>query len=100
MQRLETLVLMAIDMPVRAIREQIINAVDLVVQITRFASGNRRVTQVSEITEIDPETGEIQLADIFVLRDADQTKLRHTGYIPTFVQEMIDKNLIDINVFL
>jgi len=100
MQRLETLVLMAVDMPVRAIREQVVSAIDVVVQVARFPTGGRRVTHISEVTEIDRETSEVRLEDIFVLRDPDQPRLRHTGYIPTFSQEMIAKGYIDIGVFL
>ncbi len=98
--RLETLVLMAVDMPVRAIREQIVGALDVIVQLQRFASGQRRVTHISEVLEIDQETHAIRLEDVFVLRDADQPRLRHTGYIPTFAQDMIKKDLIDVKMFL
>jgi Flp pilus assembly CpaF family ATPase len=98
--RLETLVLMAVEMPVRAIREQIVGALDVIVQLRRFPNGQRRVSHISEVMEIDQHTGQIRLEDIFVLRDAEQQRLRHTGYIPTFAQEMIGKNLIDVNMFL
>lgn len=100
LKRLETLVLMAVDMPVRAIREQMVGALDVVVQIARFSSGARRVTHVSEITHIDCDTGETRLEDIFVLRDPEQPRLRHTGYIPSFAEDMINRRLIDVDVFL
>ena len=100
MKRLETLVLMAVDMPVRAIRDQIVSAVDMVVQIARFANGRRRVTQITEINAIDPDSGTIRCEDIFVLRDGDQPRLRHTGYIPTFAKDLIKKGIIDVKVFL
>ena len=100
MGRLETLVLMAVDMPVRAIREQIVAAIDLVVQVTRFANGRRRVTAISEVKHIDPDTGVIRLEDIFTMRDPDQPRLRHTGYIPSYTQEMITKGQISVEVFL
>lgn len=100
MKRLEALVLMAVEMPMRAIREQIVTAVDLVVQVTRFASGHRRVTAISEVTSIDPETGTIRLEDIFTLKDAKQPMLRHTGYIPTFAEEMVERGDFDVDVFL
>ncbi len=99
-KRLETLVLMAVDMPVRAIREQIVAAIDMVVQVARFANGQRRVTHISEVTQIDPETGMIDLEDIFVLRDPEQPRLRHTGYVPTFAADMIARKQIDVKVFL
>ncbi|MHB1157200.1 MAG: ATPase, T2SS/T4P/T4SS family [Phycisphaerales bacterium] len=98
--RLETLVLMAVEMPVRAIREQIVGALDLIVQLRRLPNGQRRVTHISEVIEIDEETGQIRLEDIFVLRDPAQPRLRHTGYIPTFTEEMIDKKLLSVEMFL
>lgn len=100
LKRLETLVLMAVDMPIRAIREQMVGALDVVVQIARFSSGARRVTHVSEITHIDCDTGETRIEDIFVLRDPEQPRLRHTGYIPSFAEGMINRRLIDVDVFL
>ena len=100
MRRLETLVLMAVDMPMRAIREQIAGAVDLVVQVSRFANGQRRVTHLSEVTGIDPDTGQVTLEDVFVLRDPEQPRLRHTGYIPTFAEDLIAKGRFNVDVFL
>ncbi len=100
MKRLEALVLMAVDMPIRAIREQIVTAVDLVVQVSRFASGQRRVTAISEVTSIDPETGQIRLEDIFTLRNPRQPTLRHTGYIPTFAEMMVERGDLGVEVFL
>lgn len=100
MKRLETLVLMAVDMPMRAIREQIVAALDVVVQIARFANGARRITAISQITGIDRDTSEIRLEDIFVLRDPAQPTLRHTGYVPTFAEALIKQGLIGVKVFL
>ncbi len=100
MKRLETLVLMAVEMPIRAIREQIVAAVDIVVQISRFSSGQRRVTAISEVLQMDRETGEIMIEDIFSLRNETQEGLRHTGYIPTFTEALIEKEFIDVDVFL
>ncbi len=100
MSRLETLVLMAVDMPIRAIREQIVGALDMVVQLQRFPDGRRRVTHVSEVMEIDLETHQIRMEDIFQLRDPDQPRLRHTGYVPTFAEEMIARKLLTVEMFL
>ncbi len=99
-QRLETLVLMAVDMPVRAIRDQIVSAVDLIVQISRFPNGRRRITHISEVIGVDPDTDMIRVEDIFTLRSGEQPRLRHSGYIPTFTQEMIERNHIDVGAFL
>ena len=100
MKRLETLVLMAVDMPIRAIREQIVTAVDLIVQIARFSDGRRRVTHISEVVEINPNTGEIHLEDIFVLRDEEQDRLRHTGYLPTSAPQLIERGIMRVESFL
>ncbi|HEX7009885.1 MAG TPA: hypothetical protein VF184_07880, partial [Phycisphaeraceae bacterium] len=91
---------MAIDMPVRAIREQIASAVDVVVQVARFANGQRRVTHIAEVAGIEPDTGQVRLHDIFTLRDPQQPRLRHTGYIPSFAEELIEKGCFDVKVFL
>ncbi|MFS0884209.1 CpaF family protein [Aeromicrobium sp. 179-A 4D2 NHS] len=62
--RLETLVLMAgMDLPLRAIREQIGSAVDLIVQITRLRDGSRRITHVTELRGI--ENDEPVLNDLY-----------------------------------
>ncbi|HYO36735.1 MAG TPA: CpaF family protein [Geodermatophilus sp.] len=64
--RLETLVLMAgMDLPLRAIREQIASAVDLVVQLTRLRDGTRRVTHVTEVQGMEGETVTLQDAFLF-----------------------------------
>ena len=99
MLRLETMVLMAVDMPVRAIREQIAAALDLIVQIARTPGGERRITHISEVVGVDPETGGILIDDIFLRdRQADRA-LRHTGYIPRFAGELIDQGFLGIEVF-
>ena len=64
--RLETLVLMAgMDLPLRAIREQIASAVDLVVQLTRLRDGTRRVTAVTEVQGMEGQTVTLQDAFLF-----------------------------------
>lgn len=62
--RLETLVLMAgMDLPLRAIREQIASAVDVIVQLSRLRDGTRRVTSVTEVQGMDGQT--VALEDAF-----------------------------------
>ncbi len=103
LMRLETMVLMAVDMPVRAIREQTAAALDLIVQIARLPDGRRRVTHVSEIVGIDRDTERIVTEDIFLLRlhgkVGHEASLRHTGYIPTFVQTLIEDGFLGLEVF-
>jgi len=98
-QRLETLVLLAVDIPVRAVREQIVSAVDLIVQVARLGSGRRRVTRISEVVEIDPGEGTVRVEDVFVLPEPDAPRLRHSGHIPAFVPEMIERDMMDVTVF-
>jgi pilus assembly protein CpaF len=65
LSRLETMVLMAgIDLPVRAIREQVASAVDLIVHITRLRDGTRRVTQVTEVNGMEGDV--ITLTDLYM----------------------------------
>lgn len=62
--RLETLVLMAgMDLPHRAIREQIVSAIDLVIHITRLRDGTRRVTHITEVLGMENEI--ITLQDVY-----------------------------------
>src|SRR5919201_1271483 len=65
LSRLETMVLMAgMDLPVRAIREQISSAVDLIVQQSRMRDGSRKLTHITEVQGMEGET--IILQDIFL----------------------------------
>src|SRR5690606_37588706 len=99
--RLETLVLMAgLELPVRAIREQIAASVHLIVQQSRLPDGSRKVTSITEVTGID-EDGEVQLCPIF---EFDRTGTRPdgkvegeffaTGSLPSFLGELIVRGLI------
>ena len=64
LHRLETMVLMAnIDIPVRAVREDIYNAINIVVNIERLSDGKRKVSCISEVIDIDND--DIKLKDIF-----------------------------------
>ncbi len=104
MMRLETMVLMAIEMPIRAIREQIVAALDVVVQISRMSNGVRKVTHISEIVGIDPETSNVITEDIFSARtvmggESRETELCHTGYIPRFAETLIENGHMGIEVF-
>ncbi len=101
LMRIETMVLMAVEMPVRAIREQIVAAADVLVQISRQPDGRRMVTHISEVCDIDPDTTQIITEDIFAVRGGEGGigQLKHTGYIPRFAEELIDKDLLGVEVF-
>ena len=97
--RLETMVLMAVQMPVFAIRSQIASALDLIIQQSRVG-GRRRVTQITEVVELDERENRIILEDIFVYRrfpggDGDG-ELVYTGYIPTFFPELLSREYLKI----
>lgn len=100
MKRLETMVLTGTDMPVDAIRVQITGAVNLVVQLNRFSDGARRVTHISEVIGMDEESGHIIVEDIFRYYEtpgAEEGRQLYTGYIPSFLPEMLDKKLITLD---
>ena len=98
--RLETMVLMAVEMPIRAIREQVVAALDVIVQMSRLPTGQRRITHISEITGIDLETTRPIVEDIFLLRPGpDGPVLRHTGYVPRFTDELIHNGSLSVEVF-
>jgi pilus assembly protein CpaF len=63
LSRIENMVLMAVDLPVQAIREQIASGINLVIHLTRLQDGARRVTQISEITGLQASV--ISMHDIF-----------------------------------
>lgn len=67
LNRLETMVLMAgMEIPIKAIREYIVNAINIVVQISRLTDGRRKVTSICEITGLKGDT--IQMEEIFAFR--------------------------------
>jgi pilus assembly protein CpaF len=93
--RMETMVLMAgMDLPVRAIREQVASAVDLVVHQTRFRDGSRRITHLTEVERMEGDV--ITLQDIFIYDhkagfDSEgkaMGTLRATGLRPKFLEKM------------
>ncbi len=93
-ERLEVLVLMAADLPVSSIHRQVASAVDLIVHISRLPGGRRAVTQISEVVRYDPDEKRIVIHDIFNFRDGQA--LRPTGYLPSFIDSLIEKQLLDL----
>ncbi|WEG14893.1 CpaF family protein [Pullulanibacillus sp. KACC 23026] len=92
LSRLETMVMMAgMELPIKAIREQIAGAIDLVIQQTRLKDGSRKITQITEVQGLEGDI--IVLQDIFTLEqqgmDADGKvigDLVPTGVLPTFYE--------------
>jgi pilus assembly protein CpaF len=71
LSRLETLVLTAgVELPLRAIREQISSAFDLLVQIVRLVDGSRKISHITEVLRMESDV--ITLQDIFVAKPPDE----------------------------
>jgi pilus assembly protein CpaF len=90
--RLETMVLMAgVDLPLRAIREQVSSAVDLIVHQSRLKDGTRRIVNITEVQGMEGEV--IVMQDVFVFEQTGvvegkiQGRLRPTGIRPKFVEK-------------
>jgi pilus assembly protein CpaF len=102
LSRIETLVLMAgLELPIRAIREQIAGAVHIIVQQSRLSDGSRRVTAISEVIGIDRETHEIEMRPIFQYvrtgtgpKGKVEGEYRATGYLPSFLPLFIVMGLV------
>ena len=96
-KRLEIMVLMAgFELPVRAIRELIASAVNIIVQTARLNDGSRKITAICEVTGMEGDT--ITLAPIFELDKAGQ--FRATQTIPTFIQHAKAKGLeVEMKIF-
>ncbi len=93
LSRLETMVLMAgIELPSRAIREQITSALDLVVHVRRFEDGVRRVSAISEVTGMEGSTPLLQ--DVFVFQAQGRAgrrlvgQFQPTGIVPRVVERL------------
>jgi pilus assembly protein CpaF len=92
--RLETLALMSdVELPWRALRQQVSSAIEIVVQASRLRDGTRRVTHISEVRELHQD-GNYDVADIFVFeiqRIDEHGKIQGhhvpTGEIPSFLPE-------------
>jgi pilus assembly protein CpaF len=100
LSRIETMVLMAgMELPVRAIREQMASAIDLIVQLTRLRDGSRRVTHVSEVQGMEGDV--IVLQDLFLFDFAmgiDENgrfrgTLKSTGIRPKFAEKLSDNGI-------
>lgn len=105
LRRVETMVLMAgMELPLKAIREQVSSAIDLIIHLERMRDGTRKVTQVSEVQGMEGDT--ILMQDMFVF---DQTgflngrvvgKLKATGLRPKFAEKFAVNNIeLPANIF-
>ena len=102
--RLETLVLTAgVELPHRAIREQIASAFDLLIQIERLVDGSRRITQIAEVLGMESDV--VTLQNIFLASPPGEgeayvaahrllSPLRATGLKPHFVDRLATNNVV------
>jgi pilus assembly protein CpaF len=102
--RLETLVMTAgVELPHRAIREQIASAFDLLVQIQRLVDGSRRITHISEVMGMEADV--VTLQDIFVASPPGEDEaytgahrllspLRASGLKPHFLEKLAANNVV------
>jgi pilus assembly protein CpaF len=98
LRRVETMVLMAgMDLPLKAIREQLASAIDLVVHMGRLRDGTRKVVQVSEVQGMEGES--IIMQDIFMFRQTGFQngrvigKLESMGLRPKFAEKFVMNNI-------
>lgn len=96
LSRIDSMILMSgIELPVRAIREMIASAIDVVVHMARLSDGSRKIVQVTEINGMKDES-HVNLQDIFIFKqsgiDTKTDKIlgdfTPTGYIPSFYDEL------------
>lgn len=106
LSRLETMVLLAgVDLPIKAIREQIAGAVDLIIQQTRMKDGTRRIVNITEVQGLEGDV--IVLQDIFVFQQDGvgedgkiQGRLIPTGVRPKFYEQLLTAGIdIPAHVF-
>jgi pilus assembly protein CpaF len=95
---METMTMMAgMDLPVRAIREQISSAVDLIVHQERMRDGTRKIVNVTEVTGMEGDI--ITLTDIFVFEQVGYEnakvigRLRPTGLRPRFMDKIEESGI-------
>jgi pilus assembly protein CpaF len=107
LSRLETLVLTAgVDLPLRAVREQISSAFDVLIQISRLVDGSRRITHITEVLRMESDV--ITLQDIFTAQQPDEehnpsggggkshllTTLQCTGLKPHFLDKLAVNGIV------
>jgi pilus assembly protein CpaF len=98
--RLDSMILMAgVELPIRAIREMIASAVDIIVHTARLSDGSRKIIQVTEVAGMKDEL-HIELRDIFAFKQVGIDKenrvlgaFHATGYLPSFLEEIKVKGI-------
>jgi pilus assembly protein CpaF len=100
LSRLETLVLMAgMDLPIKAIRQQISGAINLVIQLSRLKDGSRKVTSITEVIGMEGDTVTMQEIFKFESKGADPATGKIIGeFNPTGIRPKIIDRLFDMGV--
>jgi pilus assembly protein CpaF len=99
--RLDSMILMSkIELPIRAIREMIASAVDMIVHTARLSDGTRKVMQITEVKGMKDDI-HVNLQDVFIFRQTGIDKegnvlgsFASTGYIPSFVEDIKRRGII------
>ena len=105
LRRIETMVLMAgLDLPLKAIREQVASSIELVVHLERMKDGSRKIVQVSEVQGMESDT--IVMQDLFIFKQTGikngvvQGNLTATGLRPRFLHKLTANSIeLPANVF-
>jgi len=100
LHRMETMVLMAgMDLPMRAIREQVAAAINVIIQLERLQDGSRRIVQVSEITGMNNDV--ITMSDLFVFQRQGIQEGKVIGrMVPTGIRPRFMERLQQLNITL
>ncbi len=101
-RRVESMVLMAgLDLPLRAIREQLASAFHVIVFVSRGKDGARRITEITEITGMEGDV--ITMAPVFAchFKKNGQALFSPTGYVPSFIETLRSQGyVIEPDIFL
>jgi septum site-determining protein MinD len=107
LSRLDSMILMAgVELPIRAIREMIASAVDIIIHTARLSDGSRKILQITEIAGMKDEL-HIELRDIFSFKQTGVDgqgkalgEFKATGYIPSFIEDIRVKGIqLPENIF-
>jgi pilus assembly protein CpaF len=98
LHRIETMVLMSgMDLPIRAIREQIAGALNIIVHVDRYMDGTRRISRICEVIGMEGET--VTMSDLFVFRQEGMQAGRVIGkLVPTGIRPRILEQLQRYNI--
>jgi len=98
LSRLETLVMYTgFELPTKAIKDQIVGAIDLIVQMKRFKDGSRKITQISEITGKEGDV--ITMGDVFIYKQSGEEDGKavgtfvSTGYVPKCLDRFKERGI-------